>query len=944
MSQNPGTLSDAINRLVIGDHLALFYETSEEEFAAVVPFIQGGLERGEQCLYIAHDNTPEQIRKILAASDIDIKKAEDELGILFIAPEEIFLHGIAFDPEKTVYRLEQAASKAKSAGFTALRIMTEMTWMPEHPPASERLTEYKMRLGQFLAKGDGLALCQYNLKRMPPPLLLEALHAHPTVIFGGNLSKNPYFIPPEDIPLTQRKKRELDSLLNSMLSREHIQQELQHKNELLEQAVNRLEADFTSLKENKENLQRMEEILWVTLEALPVGVWIISKEGEILHGNAAARQIWGGVRHMKIDNMMEIYKTWRLETGERITEQEGPAFRAHRKGEKLLNEELEIESFDGQRKIILSSALPLRNAQQEISGAVLVNEDITRRKQSEKELKKLNRTLLTLSACNQALVRASEESQLLNEICGNIVQLGEYDLAWVGFAQDDETKSIHPAAWAGKDEEKLKNLRFSWGEEKQKSPAGEAIRTGEYYALQGKENGSYLSLPLLAEGKTYGALTIERKAAAGFDAEEIRLLQELASDLSYGIVALRNQKERVKAEDALLSSNRRLETALEELKAAQQKMVQQERLTALGQMASGIAHDFNNAIAPIIGFAELLLFKPENLSNPDKVKEYISMIRMGATDATQVVKRMREFYRKREAGELSTPVQLNELVEGALRLTEPRWKHQLEAAGVNIQIQKDLSPVPPIMGNDGELREALTNLIFNALDAMPQGGTLSFRVYAQDGRCFLEVADTGTGMTEDVKKRLFEPFFSTKGPKGTGLGLAMVYGTVKRHDGNITVKSSPGEGSRFILSFPLGTETPREEPVPQDQVKKLPALRILLVDDEPLVLAVLKEYLVTDGHEVITATDGKEGYEKLQKEGFDLLITDLAMPEMSGDQLAKASKELYPQLPVLLVTGFADMLEGKPETIDQVLKKPVALDDLRNAVRALCGEIKPPSP
>lgn len=955
MASGFNPLLDSLNRMVIGDHLALIYESREEQFGAVAPFILLGLGRSEKCIYIASDNSPKELRQALSAQNIDVKNEEKTGSLVILSPRETYLKGGSFNADGIMEFLKLQVEKARSSGFSALRIIVEMSWSLDLPQGDERLKEYENKLNIFLTQNNAIALCQYSKKRFSAEQLIEVLHTHARVIYGNEVCRNPYYAPPEEIPEPNKAERELDRLLSMMLIREHIQQELRHKNELLEDAVNRLEIDYSSLKESKEDLQRMEEILWVTLGALPVGVWVINQAGELIYGNEAGQQIWGGARLGRLDEISGEYKAYHLDSGQRIEGSEWAAFKALGRGEKILNEELEIETFEGQHKIILHSALPLRNSQQEITGAILVNEDITERKAAEKELKKLNRTLKTLSACNEALVRATEEVHLLNEICQNIVQLGEYYFAWVGFAMDDEEKSILPLAWSGHEEGFLEVAKFSWGVAQELStPTGEAIRTGErqvtediqkdgcssLFCQEAKKRGygSSLALPLLADGKPYGALTLYRELPSAFDSEEIKLLQELASDLSYGIVALRNQRERVKAEEALISSNRRLEETLEELKTTQQKLIQQERLTALGRMASGIAHDFNNAISPIMGFAELLLYKPEYLANPQKVKEYVSMIRTAAMDASQVVQHMREFYRKREVGEIFTPVNLSELVKETLQLTEPRWKHQMEARGINIGIKKELAEIHPIMGNQAELREALTNLIFNAVDAMSKGGTLGFRLHAEENAAILEVSDTGEGMTEEVKNHCFEPFYTTKGTKGTGLGLSMVYGIIKRHEGSISVESAPGQGTRFILSFPLTKEFRTEEIHPETREKITHPRKILVVDDEPLVLAMIKEYLVSGGHRVTTATNGKEGLEKILETPFDLLITDLAMPEMTGDQLAEAAKQHNPRLPVIMVTGFADMLEQTPSGVDILLKKPLSYSAIVEAIGQLFSD------
>jgi len=391
---------------------------------------------------------------------------------------------------------------------------------------------------------------------------------------------------------------------------------------------------------------------------------------------------------------------------------------------------------------------------------------------------------------------------------------------------------------------------------------------------------------------------------------------------------------RKQAEDDLRENKQQLERALAELQAAQQQVIQQERLRALGTMASGIAHDFNNALAAILGFTELLIYRPETLANTEKTLRYLQMMNTAAKDAGNVVNRLREFYRQREEGEVFVPIDLNHLVEEAASLTQPKWKNQAEANGIAIRITTELSNVPPVVGNPADLREALTNLIFNAVDAMPQGGTITLRTRSENSRAILEVADTGTGMTDEVRDRCLEPFFTTKGDRGTGLGLSMVYGIFQRHQGVIDIQSKPGQGTTFILSLPLHVEPQTPKKIDAAPTVLHP-LRVLLVDDEELVRRILNEFLLGDKHVVETAASGREALDKFQRGEFDVVILDRAMPDMNGDQVAASIKQLRPRTPTILLTGFGSMMQAageQPTDIDLVVGKPVTILGLREAI------------
>ena len=552
-----------------------------------------------------------------------------------------------------------------------------------------------------------------------------------------------------------------------------------------QQLIYAVARDVTDRKEAEEALRQSERLLRSVLEALPVGVWVTDEHGHIVYGNTAGHQIWGGGRYVSIERYSE-YKGWWADTGKPVEADEWAMARAISKGETSLNEMINIACFDGTRKTILNSAVPILNVEGQIAGAIVVNQDITELKQTQDALRLLNETL----------------EQLVQE------------------------------------------------------------RTAE--------------------------------------------LQDI---------------------------NCRLEETLAELQATQKQVVQQERLRAIGEMASGVVHDFNNALSPVLGFSEILMTNPEELGNNQQTLRYLEIINTAAHDATNIVKRLREFYRQREDDDVFLPVDLNALVPQAVSLTQPKWKDQAMANGIAIKIATELqADIPPISGNAAELREALTNLIFNAVDAMPNGGTITIRTFVAKIRdeglgirdekdssliphpssVILSVSDTGIGMNEEVRQRCLEPFFTTKGESGTGLGLAMVYGIVHRHEGRLDIQSEEGKGTTFILYLPVDVARDREDSEEKAQPERR-ALHILVVDDEPLMRELVTRYLTGDHHLVETAANGREGLEKFHANHYDLVITDRAMPEVTGEQLAAAIKEKTPDKPVILMTGFGDMMKAMHE-------------------------------
>jgi PAS domain S-box-containing protein len=408
------------------------------------------------------------------------------------------------------------------------------------------------------------------------------------------------------------------------------------------------------------------------------------------------------------------------------------------------------------------------------------------------------------------------------------------------------------------------------------------------------------------------------------------------------VLTFQDITERKDAEKALQEANRRLQCSLTELHETQQQIVEQERLGALGRMAAGVARDFNSALSKILGFTELLLTSPEKLQSADTVRDYLRMISTAARDGTQVVRRLHEFYRPRRDTERFKIVNLNAIIEQTISLTELKWKHDALASGASIQFRMKLQPKVAVFADEAELHEVLTNLIFNAVDAMPRGGAITVRTSQDATHTILEIGDTGDGMTEDVRLHCFEPFFTTKGNGSTGLGLASAYGIIQRHRGKIQIKSEVGKGSTFAIELPISSGQHEQPPLQGASVApKNHPLRVLVVEDELMVREIEAEYLISDGHFVETAADGCEGLSKFRAGKFDLMLIDRAMPEVNGEQLTEAIKDLNPDMPVILVTGFTEKLwkgHGRGRA-DLILSKPFNHTSLGQAVRKVMSAV-----
>jgi len=405
-----------------------------------------------------------------------------------------------------------------------------------------------------------------------------------------------------------------------------------------------------------------------------------------------------------------------------------------------------------------------------------------------------------------------------------------------------------------------------------------------------------------------------------------------------------------------------VQKAYEELRRTQQVVVQQERLRALGQMASGVAHDINNALTPIVAYSEVLLNMLPDI--PDAARRYLRVIRQSGQDISHIVARMKEFYRRRSDTEHLAEVKVNRLIEEVIELTRPRWRDLPQRDGISIEIHRELAPdLPGLLSDPSDLREALTNLVFNAVDALSQGGSLTLATRLVDHpdtpngapgqrQLQIEVRDNGVGMDERTRRRCLEPFFSTKMKHGgTGLGLAMVYGMMQRHDGNIEIESAPGRGTTVRLTFPIRQTKSLVGAACSLEAKPNRSLHILCIDDEPQIQQLLSDCLSQLDHTVATASGGREGIEMFRTAAktdhpFQTVITDLGMPEVDGHQVVRAIKADSPDTPVIMITGWGSMMKEEGETIpnvDALVGKPPSIQKLNELLLRLTANRTVPS-
>jgi nitrogen-specific signal transduction histidine kinase/CheY-like chemotaxis protein len=373
---------------------------------------------------------------------------------------------------------------------------------------------------------------------------------------------------------------------------------------------------------------------------------------------------------------------------------------------------------------------------------------------------------------------------------------------------------------------------------------------------------------------------------------------------------------------------------------------QMEKLSALGELASGVAHDFNNTLAGILGRAQLL----QRTDDPEKLKRGLDIIIKTAEDGAKTVKRIQDFARQRRDHDFEL-VSIDQILLDASEITRPRWKNCAEASNIHITLNLQIGSNAMVMGDDSELREVLVNMVFNAIDAMPEGGALTLSTSTVDQSVVIKVVDTGVGMYPEVRSRIFDPFFTTKGKAGLGLGLAVSFGIIRRHGGNIEVESQYGNGTEFRITLPLATiveggveiepSTPDPAPATTCDVSvndERAKPRLLIVDDEDFVRDLLQDMLEGEDCDVRLAASGSEALAMFRELQFDAVCTDVGMPGMSGWELAREIRHLNQQIPIAVITGWGEAVgsnEQKAAGVDWVIAKPFTAERIAELVREI---------
>jgi two-component system, cell cycle sensor histidine kinase and response regulator CckA len=817
-----------------------------------------------------------------------------------------------------------------------------------------------------------------------------------------------------------------------------------------------IKVDVTTRKNTEETLIRSESILRSMVQNAPYGIFRVRPDGTILSANPAVCRILGydSEADLLSINMSAVYfnPADRPPIVERVLN-EGDVQKIETRWKRKDNIEVTVR-LGGHR---ISSA--------DDSGPLLecYAVDITQSNQAQRELLRLNRALKTLSKCNETLVYATNETQLLSDVCETIVNLGGYRFAWVGFAEE-VTSVVRPVAKAGLDDGYIEKAHITFADcERGRGPVGTAIRENRVTILRNTSTdpefgpwreeatrrgySSIISLPLQDGHQTLGALTIYSSEPDAFDSQEIDLMKQLANDLAYGIVSLRNAENRARTERALRSSEERYRTLYDhnlaavfhsidgklldcneamcrmlgysreelcaldlrvlyhdpaareigkqllmeqgslsnyevdlrrkdgslvrvianlnlmqenpsdsplvtgvmldvsEVRKLQEQLVQSQKLEAIGKLTGGIAHDFNNILMIMNSYSELIL---DALDTDSPLRNYAQQVRVAGDRAASLTRQLLAFSRK----QVMTPTHFK--VDSILSTFKPLLK-RLIGEDLALEIHADTG-IWTVNADISQIEQVLLNLVVNARDSMPDGGRLTIRacnveldesfVAIHPGskagpHICLQVNDTGHGMSPEVQSRIFEPFFTTKGVgKGTGLGLSTVYGIVKQSGGYITVESETGIGTKFNVYLPRAIETEMQSSVEEPVKDATPRPKILVVEDEEATREAINTYLELNGFSVVSTSKPLEALEMI-KDGashFDVLLTDVVMPCLSGVELAKSFRSRFPSSQVIFMSGYTDEVlirSGIEHPQTSLLPKPFGLVDLVGKLRSL---------
>ncbi|MGR3174340.1 MAG: ATP-binding protein [Candidatus Scalindua sp.] len=626
----------------------------------------------------------------------------------------------------------------------------------------------------------------------------------------------------------------------------------------------------------------------------------------------------------------------------------------------ITNQHLE-KALTKQRKLYGGEALPERIQRAKLVsearlatgttpmlGQILIDMGVATKDQLEQAIEKQDKMIEVYKLLNSEKLGATvEDCSIINSTL-NIVEVLENIMRYANrmtnsvastlMLLDEETGDLVFSVPTGPKSDSLTDFRLPPGkgiagwvaENEQHLLIPDVKKDKRFYGktdeMSGFETKSILCVPLKAKSKMIGVLEVVNKVGdTSFTEEDAMLLNIFANQAAVAIENARFYGE--------------LKDRYEEEKQLQEKLAESEKLRAMGLMASGVAHDFNNMLAIIFGNIDLI----EVEDNKDMILKRLAIIKKAAVDSANIIKRLQKFTKTNSEDTQFQPVKFNDLVRESIEITTPMWKDAQQGKGISVEVVENFSEEELIVhANDTDLRESIINLIFNSIDAMPQGGRINIVTYLKDQNIYLEISDNGIGMTEETKRRIFDPFFTTKGVSHSGLGMSMVYGVIKRHNGSIDIETKPGKGTSFTIVLPKGNEIIEKEDKKSSPVVEMGKANIMIIDDEPLLGVLLSEILSKQGHQTCVFDSGKGGIEAFKKGSYEILITDLGMPGVSGWEVINTVRQIKPGVVIGIITGWdISEEEAKQKGADFLINKPFRADYVlqvvTNAVKSKTG-------
>jgi PAS domain S-box-containing protein len=879
-------LAQQILNLRDGDHLCVFYDAEPaEQMPALLPFIHDALSKGEQFIYIADDQTVDELSAHLQLGGINVAD-QVERGALKLWTRREWRQPGKLSADKKSLQVLNFISDAAGAGFKGVRFAVEMTWTLGPDIDASDLEQWEAHINKLFSPGSPRRIvCQYNRQRLSPEALLVALHTHPLAIWGTHVYPNWFYEAP--LILNGKSPAARVDFMMTMLERSRIAQ--QEHRELIEKHAALAQAEVA--KKKIENV----------LSLMPVAVYTCDEEGRITYFNQRAAELWG--RQPLLNSDADKYcGSFRIVApdGSSVPLSACPMAIALQTAGSFRNEEITVERPDGSAIIIRVNIDPLYDEDGRRCGAINAFLDVTDLKQAEHASRHL-----------AALVASSDDAIITKNLNGVVTSWNQAAEHLFGYAASEIVgKSITlliPPELSNEEAEILERIR-----------RGERIE--HYETVRQRKDGTPVEISLTvspiknAQGDIIGASKIARDITKRKQAEAA--LREARDALAKSNEEL---EKRVRERTAELErAHAALLHDIEEQKKLEAQLRQAQKMESIGTLAGGIAHDFNNVLNIIKGYASAIAGHPDI---DEEIAEQVGIVDEATERGAAVVRQLLTLARKTESRLVSSS--LSELISGLGNLLKQTLPKTID---VSLELR---SKLPMVMVDPNQITQALLNLCVNARDAMPRGGKLTLKTLIADRTevalrdseaqaqryVCVEVTDTGVGMPESVRARIFEPFFTTKGiGEGTGLGLSIVYGIVKNHNGIIDVTSAPGRGATFRMYFPVTLDMQRGITADSDGAHvagrncRSGQKVVLLVEDEEMMVLLLKNAFSKSGYTVLVALDGQEALDLFHrhKREIDVVLLDIGLPKKAGWDVILEMKEQEPALKVVVSSGYID--------------------------------------